>query len=165
MASRVFAKLNLKDRPEESSSSMRPRSFEAELDQLDGVPRVRRKLTPSTSVSFALVFVTTQAGIEAVARPLAKAAAADAIIWFAYPKGTSKNYRSTSRSRPRLERARRRRLRVGADDRHRRGLDREAPAQGGIHQDDEARCGLGDVEAGEGKGVEAARICQVEDLI
>ena len=47
------------------------------------------------SVAFALVFVTTQAGIDAVARPLAKAAAGDAVIWFAYPKGTSKNYTST----------------------------------------------------------------------
>ena len=93
MASRVFAKLNLKDQPEILVLDA-PRSFEAELGQLDGV-RVRRKLTPGTSVSFALVFVTTQAGIEAIARPLAKAAGGDAIIWFAYPKGTSKNYTST----------------------------------------------------------------------
>ena len=93
MASRVFAKLNLKDQPEILVIDA-PGSFEAELDQLDGV-RVRRKLTPGISVTFALVFVTSQAGIDAVARPLARAAAGDAIIWFAYPKGTSKNYTST----------------------------------------------------------------------
>ena len=93
MASRVFAKLNLKDQTEILVIDA-PTSFEAELDHLEDV-RVRRKLTPGMSVSFALVFVTSQAGIDAVARPLARAAAGDAIIWFAYPKGTSKNYTST----------------------------------------------------------------------
>ncbi|HEX5109950.1 MAG TPA: hypothetical protein VFV95_15970 [Vicinamibacterales bacterium] len=93
MASRVFAKLNLKDQTEILVIDP-PRSFEAELDHLEDV-RVHRKLTPGMSVAFALVFVTTQAGIDAVARPLAKAAAGDAVIWFAYPKGTSKNYTST----------------------------------------------------------------------
>jgi hypothetical protein len=93
MASRVFAKLNLKDQTEILVIDA-PTSFEAELDHLEDV-RVRRKLTPGMRVSFALVFVTTQAGIDAMARPLARAAAGDAIIWFAYPKGTSKNYTST----------------------------------------------------------------------
>ena len=93
MASRGFAKLNLKDQTEILIIDA-PKSFEAELGQLDGV-RVRRKLTPGMSVSFVLVFVTSQAGIDAIARPLAKAAAGDAVVWFAYPKGTSKNYTST----------------------------------------------------------------------
>jgi hypothetical protein len=93
MASRVFDKLNLKDQTEILVIDA-PKSFEAELGQLDGV-RVRRKLAPGMSVSFALVFVTSQAGIDAIARPLAKAAAGDAVVWFAYPKGTSKKYTST----------------------------------------------------------------------
>ena len=40
----------------------------------------------------ALAFVTKQAEIEPLARAFAKKAEGDAVIWFAYPKGTSKRY-------------------------------------------------------------------------
>jgi hypothetical protein len=68
-----------------------PDSLEPELAALTDVT-IRRDPKGVSAVSFALVFVTTFAEIEAAARWLSKAAG-DAVIWFAYPKGTSKRYR------------------------------------------------------------------------
>jgi hypothetical protein len=91
--SAVFAKMNLKDQQEVVVLSA-PKSFETEIARLDGV-RVRRKLAPGARVEFGLAFVTSDADVDAVAAPLAIAAAGDAIVWVAYPKGTSKKYTST----------------------------------------------------------------------
>jgi hypothetical protein len=68
-----------------------PHSFESELAGLRGVT-VRRDPTRVASVSFAIAFVQTLAEVDAVTTWLPKAAG-DAIVWLAYPKGTSKRYR------------------------------------------------------------------------
>ena len=91
MAAAVFAKLNLKDQKEIVVLNA-PETFEPELRKLNGV--VVRTRLPSGSVSFALAFVTRQPEVDAIARSIAKVAEGDAIIWFAYPKGTSKRYKS-----------------------------------------------------------------------
>ena len=41
-----------------------------------------------------MAFVTTQEQINALAPTIAEKAGGDAIVWFAYPKGTSKKYKS-----------------------------------------------------------------------
>jgi hypothetical protein len=41
-----------------------------------------------------LAFVTTQEQVNALAPAIARKAEGDAILWFAYPKGTSKKYKS-----------------------------------------------------------------------
>jgi len=89
-AASVFAKLNLKDQAEIVVLNA-PQSFEAELRRLSGV-RVHRALPRSGPIAFALAFVTRQAELDAFAKSLAKRAEGDAIVWFAYPKGTSKRY-------------------------------------------------------------------------
>lgn len=68
-----------------------PDSFEPELAALTDVT-IRRDPKRLTEIPFALVFVTTFAEIEAAAKWLPKAVG-DAVIWFAYPKGSSKRYR------------------------------------------------------------------------
>jgi hypothetical protein len=68
-----------------------PDSFESELSALAGVT-IRRDPKQLTAIPFALVFVKTFAEIEAAAKWLPKAVG-DAVIWFAYPKGSSKRYR------------------------------------------------------------------------
>ena len=88
--SAVFAKLNLKDQPEIFVLSA-PERFEAELGRLQGVT-VRRDLSGASRVSFALAFVKRQAEVDALAKSFAKMAGGDAVVWFAYPKGTSKRY-------------------------------------------------------------------------
>lgn len=67
-----------------------PASFDAELLALQGVT-VERSVTGQ--VAFAIGFAVTQAQLEAVSRPLAAACQGDAVLWMAYPKGTSRRYR------------------------------------------------------------------------
>jgi hypothetical protein len=43
-------------------------------------------------VSFALAFVTRQAEVDTLSHTLPARAPGDALLWFAYPKGTSQRY-------------------------------------------------------------------------
>jgi hypothetical protein len=86
----VFEKLNLKDQREIVVLNA-PVTFEAEHNRLTGVA-VHRHLPTATAVAFALVFATRKAEVDSVAGRVAKAAPGDPIVWFAYPKGTSKRY-------------------------------------------------------------------------
>jgi hypothetical protein len=91
MTSAVFAKLNLKDQKEIVVLNA-PASFNPELTKLGGV-KVRTKLT-GEPVSFAIAFVMRQPEVDSIAKSVAKLADGDAIIWFAYPKGSSRRYKS-----------------------------------------------------------------------
>jgi hypothetical protein len=84
----VFGKLNLKDQAIVVVINS-PHSFEDELRQLTGV-KIVRDTRGLKSVEFAIVFVTRRKEVDRAARDLIKRAADDAILWFAYPKGTSK---------------------------------------------------------------------------
>ena len=86
----VFGKLNLKDQTDIVVLNA-PDSFSPELQRLRGV-QVRRTLSGSQPITFALAFVSRQTELDAVARALTLRAAGDAVVWFAYPKGTSKRY-------------------------------------------------------------------------
>jgi len=86
----VFKKLNLKDEQEIVVLNA-PDSFRPELSALAGV-RVVDDLARVKEVRFALAFVIRQAEVDAISRALAPKARGDALIWFAYPKGTSKKY-------------------------------------------------------------------------
>jgi hypothetical protein len=69
-----------------------PESFEAEIKALQNV-LVLRDLKKAKTVQFALAFATTQAEVDRLSSLLAAKAVGDALLWFAYPKGTSKRYR------------------------------------------------------------------------
>jgi hypothetical protein len=87
----VFEKLNLKDQREMLVVNA-PSSFEAELSKLKGVA-IHRNPKALTEVPFSLSFVTKQQEVDTLARAIASKAKGDAIVWFAYPKGTSKKYK------------------------------------------------------------------------
>lgn len=87
----VFGKLNLKDHTQVLVLDA-PESFEPELAGLSAV-RVVRKLADAKQVGFALAFVTSQASLDRVSEQLVKKAVGDALLWIAYPKGTSRRYR------------------------------------------------------------------------
>lgn len=87
----IFKKLNLKDQTEIVVLNT-PASFEPELAALTGV-NVLRALKGVKTLSFALAFVTKQAEVDKLAATLGKRAQGDALVWFAYPKGTSKKYK------------------------------------------------------------------------
>jgi hypothetical protein len=86
----VFHKLNWKAQPEIALFNAPP-SFEPELARLTGVKILRDPKKP-TAVGFALAFATRQAELDRLSTLLAKASQGDVLLWFAYPKGTSKRY-------------------------------------------------------------------------
>jgi hypothetical protein len=88
----VFAKLNFKDHKQIVVLDA-PGSFESEIAALKGV-EIIRDLKKAKEVTFSLAFVITPEQINALAPAIARKAAGDAIVWFAYPKGTSKKYKS-----------------------------------------------------------------------
>jgi hypothetical protein len=87
----LFKKLNLGEHREIVVLDA-PDSFESELKQLKGV-KITRDPSKPKSVNFALAFATTQAQLDRSSKTLAAAAEGDAVLWFVYPKGTSKRYR------------------------------------------------------------------------
>jgi hypothetical protein len=87
----LFTKLNLKDQTQIAVLES-PASFEVELATLAGIT-VLRELKRGTAIRFALAFVTTRAGLDRWSKELTAAAEGDAILWIAYPKGSSKRYR------------------------------------------------------------------------
>ena len=87
----VFQKLNLKGQAEILVLNA-PESFEPEIATLAGVS-VRRRMPKSGPLDFALVFAMEQAEVDSAAAALARLTEGDAIVWFAYPKGTSRRYR------------------------------------------------------------------------
>lgn len=88
--SEIFKKLNLKDQAEIVVLHA-PGSFLPELDALEGVT-VHTSLQAAAAIDFLLAFVTQLAEIEDAARAVAEKARGDAVVWFAYPKMSSKKY-------------------------------------------------------------------------
>jgi hypothetical protein len=86
----VFRKLKLKDQREIVVVNA-PASFESEVSALKGVV-VQRSPEKARTVDFSLAFVTTEAELDRVSELLARKASNDALLWFAYPKGTSRRY-------------------------------------------------------------------------
>ena len=89
--SSVLEKLNLKSQ-RSSVVIDAPASFEPELATLEGVI-VHRDVKAIEVVEFAIAFATTQSQVDSLTRLLAAKAPGDALLWFAYPKGTSKKYK------------------------------------------------------------------------
>ena len=87
----IFNKLNLKGQTEILVLNA-PESFEPELAALNNVT-IRRNAGDVKEIAFSLAFVTRQKEVDAIAKTIALKAKGDAIVWFAYPKGTSKKYK------------------------------------------------------------------------
>jgi hypothetical protein len=88
----TFEKLNLKDQRKILVVNA-PANFERELAALQDVA-VARSAADLSEVQFSLAFVTKQREVDDLAKAIATKAKDDAIMWFAYPKGTSKKYKS-----------------------------------------------------------------------
>ena len=88
----TFDKLNLKDHKQIVVLNA-PESFEPELKTLRGVT-VARDLKSAGQIGFSLAFVTKQKEVDTLGKAIAQKAQGDAVVWFAYPKGSSKKYKS-----------------------------------------------------------------------
>jgi hypothetical protein len=86
----VFQKLNLKAQREIVVFNV-PTSFEPELARLESVRILRNPKRP-VGVQFALAFAAQQAELDRLSKILTADSEDDALLWFAYPKGTSKRY-------------------------------------------------------------------------
>jgi hypothetical protein len=86
----VFQKLNLKAQREIAVFNV-PASFEPQLAQLMDIKILRNPKKP-VAIQFALAFATQQAELDRLSRILAAGAEGDALLWFAYPKGSSTRY-------------------------------------------------------------------------
>jgi hypothetical protein len=83
----LFMKLNLPMQSKAITVLQSPPSFEPELTALAGIS-VRRDGRSSTT--FLLAFATRLADVAAAAKVAATKTSGDAVVWIAYPKGTSK---------------------------------------------------------------------------
>jgi hypothetical protein len=88
--SSIFEKLNLKNQKRIVVLNA-PETFERELAALHDVTILRR-LEGIEAVEFSLAFVTRQKELDTLAKSIALLAKGDAVVWFGYPKGTSKRY-------------------------------------------------------------------------
>ena len=86
----VFEKLNLGSRQEIVVLGA-PESFQQVLAKLP-VITIHHHLESVAEAGFWLAFVTRKSEVERLAPLIAKRAKGDALVWFAYPKGTSKKY-------------------------------------------------------------------------
>jgi hypothetical protein len=86
----LFDKMNLKDQSEIVVLNA-PASFEAELAALAGV-NVVREAGKAKKIAFGLAFAVTRAELDRVSQVFARKAEGDAVLWFAYPKGSSGRY-------------------------------------------------------------------------
>jgi hypothetical protein len=68
-----------------------PDCFESEITALAGVA-VSRNNSELPLIPFLLAFVRTFAEVEAIAASLPPTTLGDVVIWFAYPKASSKRY-------------------------------------------------------------------------
>ena len=87
----VFKKLNLGAHQQVVVVNA-PTSFEPELASLNAV-RILRDLQKISAVDFVLTFVTKKSEIDSITPKIVQRAHGDAIVWFAYPKGTSKKFK------------------------------------------------------------------------
>lgn len=87
----LFKKLNLKSQTELVILNA-PQSFEAELARLENI-ELHRSLNSVKRVQFLLAFTSTQAEVDSAAQAMAPKLEGDAVVWFAYPKASSKKYR------------------------------------------------------------------------
>lgn len=91
MNSITWKKLNFKTHNKRIVVLHAPDSFEPEIDNLEGV-KVYRNVRSSRGAGFLLAFVTKRSEILDIAATLHLLAQGDVIVWFCYPKGSSRNY-------------------------------------------------------------------------
>lgn len=89
----LFKKLQLPSTLDEILVLNEPEGFCKELDCLKGIT-VKESLIQVSEVDFALVFAIEKKQIETRIETIYPKLIGDAILWFAYPKKSSKNYTS-----------------------------------------------------------------------
>lgn len=87
----LFKKLNFKQHKEVCLIN-HPAEFEEEMKGMKNETSFVTNLRDCKKAEFVLAFVKTKKEIDTIASALVKKIEGDAILWFAYPKKTSKKY-------------------------------------------------------------------------
>lgn len=87
----LFKKLNFKGQKEICIINS-PAEFDEEMKAMKNETSIKMKPADWTNEGFIISFVKTKKEIETIAAALQKKLQGDPIIWFAYPKKTSKKY-------------------------------------------------------------------------
>ena len=88
----IFKKLNYKDQVQVVIVNA-PQSFEKEMDEMGTITTVKTNLGATKEVEFFLGFVTKQKEVDGLTKKIAPIIKGDGLLWFAYPKGSSKKYK------------------------------------------------------------------------
>ncbi len=87
----LFKKLNFKNHTAIVAIND-PKSFELELDAMKGITSSINDIKKVKVIDFAMLFVTQQKQIDVLIKEIYSKLKGYALLWFCYPKGTSKNY-------------------------------------------------------------------------
>ncbi len=87
----IWKKMNFKVVPEVLILQA-PESFLPCLDEIRSLTNVRTHVEELAQIDFCMVFATRQEEVNHFAEVLASRWKDDAVIWFCYPKGSSKRY-------------------------------------------------------------------------
>lgn len=88
----VFKKMNFKN----SSSVLvvnAPTSFESNIEAMQDLTVFHRDFSSVEKTNFIIAFCTKQSEVDAVAMQVSEKLDDDGLLWFAYPKGTSKKFK------------------------------------------------------------------------
>ena len=88
----IFKKLNYKDQDKIYVVNA-PKSFDKETDEMLTITSLKTTLGTAKEVGFFLGFVTKQKEVDELTKKVAPLIKGDGLLWFAYPKGSSKKYK------------------------------------------------------------------------
>lgn len=89
----LFKKLNFKQHKEILILNQ-PTEFEAELDAMKDCTEIKTDLQSIAEIEFVLTFVKTRTEIDDITPLIANKLKGDGVVWFAYPKGSSRKYKA-----------------------------------------------------------------------
>lgn len=87
----LFKKMNFKNSPVVVVLNA-PQSFDIHMEGMSGLTTFVKDLSLIATTDFVLAFCTKQSEVDAIALETSKKLDGDGLLWFAYPKGTSKRY-------------------------------------------------------------------------
>jgi len=89
----TFKKLNYKGQKQICIVNS-PAEFDSEVKAMNDVATIVMDIKECKEIDFILTFVKTKNEIDKIAPIIGKKLKGDGIVWFAYPKGTSKKYKA-----------------------------------------------------------------------
>jgi hypothetical protein len=88
----LFKKLNFKNHTEIGCFNA-PASFETELNEMKKTASIIKEIEHLQKGNFMIAFTITQKEVDYWATTLVSKMAHDGVLWFCYPKGSSKKYK------------------------------------------------------------------------